>query len=219
MKQFLQDYNMVFAMAAAGCLTVMMKSITAIVYYRLICQAEQMGTSDNKYMKALVSKFTASYKLKREVHNVRCIVDKSMYNIRFLGISAAGMKNIGFYGIAVELMLLVASLLLGIYYHLSLEWYALTCLSAAAVITLLATSEILFQVHRKYKFLILQMTDYLENVLQPKLEKEYLHPEEEKKYQHEYFESDERKEQQNEAAASLEDLKLFEEFVEEYLAD
>ena len=90
MKQFLQDYNMVFAMAAAGCLTIMMKSIAAIVYYKLICQAEQMGSTQNKYMKALVGKITASYKLKREVHNIKCIVDKSMYNMRFLGISAAG---------------------------------------------------------------------------------------------------------------------------------
>lgn len=219
MKQFLQDYNMVFAMAAVGCLTVMMKSITAIVYYRLICQAEQMGTSDNKYMKALVGKFTASYKLKREVHNVSCIVDKSMYNIRFLGISAAGMKNTGICGIAVECMILVASLLLGIYYHMPLEWYALTSLSSAAVIMLLATSEMLFQTRKKYKLLCLQMTDYLENVLKPKLEKEYLHPEEEKKYQHEYFENSEHTEQHEEVAASLEDLKLFEEFVEEYLAD
>lgn len=220
MKQFLQDYNMVFVMAAVGCFTVMMKSITAIIYYKLICQAEQMGTSDNKYMKALIGKFTASYKLKREVHNVKCIVDKSLHNMRFLGISAVGMKNIGIYGMAVEFMLLIASLLLGIYYHLSSEWYALTSLSAIAVIMLLATSEILFQIHRKYKLLRIQMTDYLENVLQPKLEKEYLHPEEEKKYQHEYFENNnEHKEQHDEAAASLEDIKLFEEFVEEYLAD
>lgn len=219
MKQFLQDYNMVFAMAAIGCLTVMMKSITAIVYYKLIGQAEQMGTSDNKYMKALVGKFTASYKLKRKVHNVKCIVDKSMYHMRFFGISVAGLKNTGLYGIAAEFVLLVISLLLGIYYHLPLEWYALTALSSAAVIILLVTSEMLFQTHRKYKLLTLQMTDYLENILQPKLEKEYLHPEEEKKYQHEYFENDEHKEQQDEAAASLEDLKLFEEFVEEYLAD
>lgn len=96
---------------------------------------------------------------------------------------------------------------------------SVSCLSAVAVVTLLATSEILFQIHRKYKILQLQMTDYLENILQPKLEKEYLHPEEEKKYQNEYFEEEEEQEQQDEAAASLEDLKLFEEFVEEYLAD
>lgn len=99
------------------------------------------------------------------------------------------------------------------------EWHALTGLSATAVIVLLVTSEILFQIHRKYRLLQLQMTDYLENILQPKLEKEYLHPEEERKYQNEYFENEEQTDQQDEAAASMEDLKLFEEFVEEYLAD
>jgi len=219
MEQFLQDYNMVFAMAAIGCLTIMMKSIAAIVHYKLIAQAEQMGTSQNKYMKALVGKFTASYKLKREVHNVKCIVSKSMYNMRFLGIPVASWKNMGLYGIVSVAMLLVACLLLGIYYKMSPGWYALTSLSAFAVIILLATSEVLFQIHRKYKILNLQMTDYLENILQPKLEKEYLHPEEEKKYQHEYFENDGHAEQHGEAAASMEDLRLFEEFVEEYLAD
>lgn len=219
MKQFLQDYNMVFAMAAVGCLTIMMKSITAIVYYKLICQAGQMVTSQNKYMKAMAGKITATYKLKRRVHNVKCIVEKSMYNMRFLGISIASWKNTGIYGISTVLLVLAAGILLGVYYHMPSEWYAVNCLSAVAVVTLLATSEILFQIHRKYKILQLQMTDYLENILQPKLEKEYLHPEEEKKYQNEYFEEEEEEEEQDEAAASLEDLKLFEEFVEEYLAD
>lgn len=219
MKQFLQDYNMVFAMAAVGCLTIMMKSIAAIVYYKLICQAEQMGNTKNKYMKALSGKIIASYKLERKIHDVKCMVDKSMYNMRFLGISAAGWKNVGIYGILAVLAVFVSCLLLGVYFHMPYEWHALTGLSAVAVIALLATSEMLFQIHKKYRLLKLQMTDYLENVLQPKLEKEYLHPEEEKKYQNEYFENEEEKEQQDEAAASMEDLKLFEEFVEEYLAD
>lgn len=219
MKQFLQDYNMVFAMAAVGCLTIMMKSIAAIVYYKLICQAEQMGSTQNKYMKTLAGKITASYKLEREVHNIKCIVDKSLYNMRFLGISAVSWKNAGIYGIVAVFMLLASCLLLGVYYHMPYEWYALTSLSAVAVVTLLATSEILFQIHKKYRLLQLQMTDYLENVLQPKLEKEYLRPEEEKKYQNEYFDNNGQKDQQDEAAASMEDLKLFEEFVEEYLAD
>lgn len=219
MKQFLQDYNMVFAMAAAGCLTILMKSIAAIVYYRLTCQAEQMAAARNKYMKALVARFTASYKMKREVHNVKCIVDKSMFNMHFLGIPAAGWKNAGVYGISAVLLVLVASLLLGVYYHLPSEWYALTCLSAVTVVTLLATSEILFQIHKKYELLKLQMTDYLENVLKPQLEKEYLVPEEEEKYQNRDFSDDGQEGQQKEAAATMEDLRLFEEFVEEYLAD
>ena len=219
MKQFLQDYNMVFAMAAVGCLTIMMKSIAAIVYYKLICQAEQMGSTQNKYMKALVGKITASYKLERKIHNIPCMVDKSMYNMRFFGISAAGWKNVGIYGILAVLAVLASCLLLGVYFHMPYEWHALTGLSAVAVIALLATSEMLFQIHKKYRLLKLQITDYLENVLQPKLEKEYLYPEEKKKYQNEYFENEGQKEQQDEAAASMEDLKLFEEFVDEYLAD
>lgn len=219
MKQFLQDYYMVFAMAAIGCLTIVMKSIAAIIYYKLICQAEQMGNTQNKHMKILAGKITASYKLKREIHNVKCIVDKSMYNIRFLGISAEAWKNTGIYGITAVIIVLASCLLLGVYFHMPYEWHALASLSAVAVIALLATSEMLFQIHRKYKLLKLQMTDYLENVLQPKLEKEYLHPEEEKKYQNEYFENDGQKEEQDEVAASKEELKLFEEFVEEYLTD
>ena len=111
MKQFLQDYNMVFAMAAVGCLTIMMKSITAIVYYKLICQAGQMVTSQNKYMKAMAGKITATYKLKRKVHNVKCIVEKSMYNMRFLGISIASWKNTGIYGISAVLLVLVTGIL------------------------------------------------------------------------------------------------------------
>lgn len=221
MKQFLQDYNMVFAMAAVGCLTIMMKSITAIVYYKLISQAEQMGTTGNKYMKAITGKFIASYKLKREVHDVRCIVEKCMYNMRFMGISVVSWKNADLYGISLILLILGAGVIGGVYCSMTMEWYGVNASSAGAAIILIATSEILFQTRRKYRVLQLQMTDYLDNVLKPKLEKEYLHPEEEKKYQQEYFKEEENTQllEEEEAAPSMEQLKLFEEFVEEYLSE
>ena len=99
------------------------------------------------------------------------------------------------------------------------EWYAVSCLSAVAVVTLLATSEILFQIHRKYKILQLQMTDYLEIYYSLNLKRNTSILKRRKSTKNEYFEEEEEQEQQDEAAASLEDLKLFEEFVEEYLAD
>lgn len=232
MKEFLQDYDMVFAMAAVGCLTIMMKSIASVIYYRLLCQSEQMGTTQNKYMRAASGKFIAAYKLKREVHNVSCVVDRCLYNMRIMGISAISWKNIGIYGITAEILMFSIGTVGGLYYELTMDWFIINFVTLGITVIILAASEILFQLHRKYKMLQIQMVDYMENILKPKLEKEYLHPEETKKYQMEYFnlEKDTKEEEgeeysndeediEEETAPSMEQLKLLEEIMEEYLTD
>ena len=231
MKEFLQDYNMVFAMAAMGCFTIMMKSIASVIYYRLLCQSEQMGTTKNKYMRAVSGKFIASYKLKREVHNVSCTVDRCLYNMRIMGISVISWKNVGIYGITAEILMFSISIIGGLYYGLTIDWFIINSVTAGITVIILAASEILFQLHRKYRLLELQMVDYMENILKPKLEKEYLRPEETRKYQMEYFNLSEEEEEEHhesreqeedieeETAPSMEQLKLLEEIMEEYLTD
>ncbi len=217
MKDFLQSYNIIFAIAAVGCITIVMKSIAAIVYYRLIHQSEQIGNKKSKWLKAVSGKLITTYQLRREVHNMDCIVKKCIYNMKFMGISIISWKNTGLYGICAILLLMSWSAFVGITYDMNVKWHLMHLMASVFVLFLLATSEIVFQLRRKYDMLRLQITDYFENMLLPKLEKEFLRPDEEKKYQMEYFEKEEKAEE--EAAPSEEDIKIFEEIVEDYLSD
>ena len=134
-----------------------------------------------------------------------------------MGISIISWKNTGLYGICAILLLMSWSAFVGITYDMNVKWHLMHLMASVFVLFLLATSEIVFQLRRKYDMLRLQITDYFENMLLPKLEKEFLRPDEEKKYQMEYFEKEEKAEE--EAAPSEEDIKIFEEIVEDYLSD
>ena len=238
MRQFFEEYNMLFAIAAAGCLTIVMKSIAAIIYYGLIKDSEQMGITKNKRKKSFIAKFEAVYKLKMEIHNVQCRVECFLYNMRVMGISLYGWKNMGIYGCTVSTLMFGADIVAGINYGFSDRWFIVNGLTYIATIVLSASSELVLQLRRKDKHLYMQMLDYAENTLKAHLEKEYIHKEETTAYQMEYFDSGDEKgndnnyeenkginvenketgnetEKQNEAASTLEHLKLLEEFIEQ----
>ena len=64
-------------------------------------------------------------------------------------------------------------------------------MTLAFFLLFLVISEIIFQVRHKRNFLHIRLVNYFENTLQGKLEKQYLHPEENKAYQNSYFEKEE----------------------------
>lgn len=245
MRQFFEEYNMVFAIAAVGCLTIGMKSIAAIIYFGLIREAEQMGSTKNKKMKSFIAKFEAVYKLKMEIHNVECRVKNFLYNLHVLGTSLNGWKNIGLYGGMISTLMFGVDIVAGLNYEMSGRWFIVNALTYVATVLLIASSELVLQNRRKHRQLYVQMLDYAENTLKAHLEKEYLRSEETMAYQREYFEPElnednnrhnveeeaikkknvekenesvsdkyENKEQE-EAASTLEHLKLLEEFIEQ----
>ena len=245
MRQFFEEYNMVFAIAAVGCLTIGMKSIAAIIYFGLIREAEQMGSTKNKKMKSFIAKFEAVYKLKMKIHNVECRVKNFLYNLHVLGTSLNGWKNIGLYGGMISTLMFGVDIVAGLNYEMSGRWFIVNALTYVATVLLIASSELVLQNRRKHRQLYVQMLDYAENTLKAHLEKEYLRSEETMAYQREYFEPElnednnrhnveeeaikkknvekenesvsdkyENKEQE-EAASTLEHLKLLEEFIEQ----
>lgn len=222
MRQFLEEYNVAFVIAAIGCLTIVMKSIAAIIYHSLTREAGQMGSTKNKKMKSFITKFEAAYKLKMEVHNVGCRVEGFLYNLRVLGISLEGWKNIGIYGSFVITLVFGAGMVGGLNYSMTGRWFVINSLIYGAAILLILASELVLQNHRRHRLLYVQMLDYAENTLKSHMEKEYLKDEEMKAYQMEYFnsEEDEDKEEEEdnkhkEAASTLENIKLLEELIEQ----
>lgn len=211
MRQFFEGYNMVIAIAAAGCLTIGMKSIAAIIYYGLIRNSEQMGSTKNKRIKSFIAKFEAIYKLRMEVHNAQCRVESFLYNMRVMGISLYGWKNMGLYGCAVITLMFGTDIVAGINYGMSNRWFMVSGLTYAAAVILIASSELVLQLRRKDRQLYVQMLDYVENTLKTHLEKEYIRKEETKAYQMEYFEPEDEKDFEGENEGSKDEDLINEE--------
>lgn len=190
MKQFLENYDLLFAMTVLTAIAILLKCICAIVYQVLLRDSEQIPTTKNKWIRSMYTKFEACYKLKIPIHNPSCFVNNYMEQYHFLGMSMKTLENTDFLcGLIVTASTLL-SIMCGVYYELPVRWILIHSMTLIFFLLFLAAGEFLFQVRRKRKLLYLQILNYFENTLQAKLENQYLHPEEQKAYQNAYFEKE-----------------------------
>ena len=191
MKNFLENYDLLFAMTILTAIAILIKCICAIVYQVLLRDAEQIGSTKNKWMRAMHTKFEACYKLRLPIHNPSCFVKHYMEQYHFMGFSLKTLENTDiFCGLIVAGGTLLG-IMCGTYYELPSRWIFIHSMTLAFFLLFLVISEINFQVRHKRNFLHIRLVNYFENTLQGKLEKQYLHPEENKAYQNSYFEKEE----------------------------
>lgn len=209
MKNLLENYDLLFAMTILTAIAILLKCICAIVYQVLLRDAEQIGSTKNKWMRTMHMKFEACYKLRVPVHNPSCFVKNYMEQYHFLGFSMKTLENTDiFCGLIVAGGTLL-SIMCGIYYELPSRWIFIHSMTLAFFLLFLATSEILFQVRHKRKALHIRLLNYFENTLQGKLENQYLYPEENKAYQNSYFEEDTMEEKNSmEEEDSIENITI-----------
>ena len=136
----------------------------------------------------MVTRFEANYKLNLPVNNAACFVENSLEHYHFLGMSIRSFENADIFCGLVLTETTLLSIMGSIYYDFSTRWIYIHAMTLALFLLLLCIGEFLFQVRRKRKRICLQLVNYFENTLQPKLENQYLHPEEREAYQNEYFE-------------------------------
>ena len=97
MKAQLENYNVLFVLMGICAFAVLMKAVSYGMFHKLLWDSNQMGTTRNRWMKAMMSKFEAYYKLHISVHNVENFVDRYLYHYRFLGLSLQTWENTGYY--------------------------------------------------------------------------------------------------------------------------
>ena len=225
MEAFFEEYNMIFVMTAVGCISIGIKSIIAIVYADLIAQSCQMQCIQDKWLKNLVSKIDASYQLKMKIHDTKSLVDMCVYNMKYAGVSLETWKNEGIYGLAFMAVVYGADMLAGSYYRFDGQWFLGNTMSAVAIAVLMISSELFLQLHEKDKRLKLQLSDYIENILIPRLERQYIQSDKNKVYQLECTEPDTANITEDAAPASevsfitKEDMELFKEILGEFMGE
>lgn len=188
MRELLESYDMLFFMAAVSCISFVMKMISSILYRRLLWDSNQMGTTDNRWMKSMMSKFEAYYKLRISVHNVENFVDRYLYHYHFLGLSLHAWEYAGEYFITAQLGFCALFCMLGGYYQMPVEWFSILGGVTIGLLLLQGMFELCFNTHLSWRIFRIQVIDYMENTMRARLENEYFHQEATRKYQMEYFE-------------------------------
>jgi len=194
-KQFLENYHLLFTMTILTAFTIAFKCFCAIVYQMLLRDSEQVPVTKNKWIRAMYTKFEACYKLKIPIHNPDCFVENHMAQYHILGISMNTLENTDIFCGLVVTSATLLSLMCGIYYEFPLRWTLIHSMTLVCFLLFLAAAELMFQVRHKKNLLHLQLLNYFENTLQAKLENQYLHPEERKAYENAYFDSEEETDQ------------------------
>ena len=211
MKQFLENYNLLFAMTILTAFAIAFKCICAVIYQMLLRDSEQIPSTKNKWIRAMYTKFEACYKLQIPIHNPDCFVENHMAQYHFLGISMKTLENTDiFCGLLVTAATLL-SVMCGIYYEFPLRWTLIHSMTLVFFLLFLAAGELMFQVRHKRNLLHLQLLNYFENTLQAKFENQYLHPEERRAYENAYFDQEEetnKKEQNGEQIAAAASKQL-----------
>ncbi len=187
MKEQLENYNVLFALMAVCAMSVLWKAVSYGLFHKLLWESGQMGTTKNRWMKAMMSKFEAYYKLHISVHNVENFVDRYLYHYRLMGLSLQTWENIGNYFSALIAAAAGLFCFLAGYYGMPAEWFWVTGLVTLLLLCVQGASELFFDTHKCLRIFRIQLIDYMENTMRARLENEYFHQEETKEYQMQYF--------------------------------
>lgn len=190
MRELYIGYNLLFGMIAVGAVTIGLQCAGGWFLWELQKECSRLGTTQQPWLRGIIMKFEACYKLHLPVHNVSCFVDRYLQECRFHRISLTAWINIGICGAWIEGILFGFGTIVGVYYRTEIQVFWFYGIYTIVILLLIMGGDYFLQIHAKQKVVRVYLIDYLENTLQPRLENHYLYPEEEARYQREYFEEE-----------------------------
>lgn len=192
MQQLYANYSLLMIMLGAGIITLLLQSIACHVMNDLLEECSKIAGTKNPWIRNLIKKFQVCYELHIPAKDVGGFVDRYLLEYRAYQIRLSTWENVGLYGAWFVGMYFGVCTIYGIYIQTSLQVYGMYCIYTVIILALIFGGELLMQVHAHKKMIRIYLLDYLENSLQPRLENQYLHPEEQAKYQQAYFEEPEQ---------------------------
>lgn len=193
MKEILENFDVLYVLTGVTCVSILLKFVGFAMYKRLLRDSSQMGTTDNKWMKSMMAKFEAYYKLRISVHNVENFVDRYICHYRFLGLSLQSWEYAGWFMAVATVGAAALFCLAAGYYRLPLEWFMVMGFCVVSLLLIQGAASCFFHMHRSRKLFRIQLIDYMENTMRARLENEYFNQEATREYQMEYFDSGEER--------------------------
>jgi hypothetical protein len=182
--------EVVYALTGMAGLCFFLKFLLDRMYHRLLREAVQMGQSKHPLMKMLVKKFEACYQLKMGVGNVEIFVEKYLNEYKVAGTYLHTWKMLSDLSFGATLL---GSILVSLYMVLmgmSREMRVQFLLFGTGICTILILEDIFLDVRRSRQKVTVEIWDYLENVLKPRLENQTFKSKEMEEYHREYFDEE-----------------------------
>lgn len=171
---FLKNYDGVWLILGAGGITIFIKCIVACIYTSLLHQAQQISTTKNKWMRNMICKYEATYKMNLKINDARSMVLMQMKDVRYAGINLYNLKNTGIYGFAITGIIYAVYMIGGFYEKFNSIWYIKMSIVMLIVTFAIWISELFLQLNQKDRLLTAELYDYLENTLEPRLNRSVL---------------------------------------------
>ncbi len=193
MTEWVQKQYLVAAMAGICLIYFFVKWRLRHAYGRLLKETGDMGHSNHKLLKNVVTKFNACYQLKMGIPNVSVFVEKYLRHYRLMGVHLKTWEN--FTGVCVVLIMAVSmgGSIWAMMGELPGRIVFLQLFAGVIGTGVLLLTDYLWNTENQWELLVVDITDYLENMCKPRLENEVFHPVDMQKYRQEYFDEDEQK--------------------------
>lgn len=187
LKDLCEDRRLLLGMVICTAASILLKCICAIIYHKLLHDSRQLQTTKNKWLRAMLTKYEASYKIRISINDPDCFVSRHLERYHVFKLSLYTLENTDLFAAALLISTSLLALIQGIAGRQPMRQLLLQILIPLFLLSLIGLSEMLFRIRHKKRCLKLQLLDYLENTIQSKLENQYLHPELQKAYQNAYF--------------------------------
>lgn len=190
MTDIIQKQMIAMGVAGICLLCFLVKMILRYTYKRLIKEARDMGHSSHKLMKTLRLKFETCYQLRIGVPNVTLFVEKYLRHYRVMGIHLRTWENFTSLCVVLVMVSSMAGAIWAMMHGLPSGIVFFQLLAGVLGTGVLLLCDYVWNTGNQWELLLVDVTDYLENICKPRLENETFHPVEVEKYRKEYFDKE-----------------------------
>ncbi len=164
MLQFIMEQNVLLYVLTAVCVVgVASQIILKQIYEKLIKDTRNTGEPDGKFLQQLRQRFQYCTHLNEKVGDVRALIQKSIMEYRFWGMSLHQWKRIGTQCLTVSLLCAFAGAVALIQKNGTVESASLYLWMGAGAAALTAAAYGIADIKYRRECLEVRLTDYLEN--------------------------------------------------------
>lgn len=177
LERLFKENILIYTMLSIFCVGIILKFILYIGYLRMIRASRNIEHTENKTLRNMRIKFETFHKLKIGVNNVDVFVDKQLINHKTCGLWLITWEKLS--GQVDILCVIVActSVLIGLVFETDKVWI-LSVLTVGFITSgLLIFSERMLNKNLKREMIRLNILDYFDNFLKPRIEQEESNPE------------------------------------------
>lgn len=165
MLQFIMDQNVLLYVLAAACAAgVVSQIILKQIYEKLIKDTRNTGEPDGRFLQQLRQRFQYCTHLNEKVGDVQALIQKSLMEYRFWGMSLHQWKRLGMQCLTVSLLCAFAGATALIWHNSGdIASGSLYFWTGAGAIALMAAAYGIADTKYRRESLVVGLTDYLEN--------------------------------------------------------